>query len=127
MEGIVSSVTPRCVLAFFLAAAPLAASATDLGMVEGRVVLSPAAPVQRMGELNERPFKGHFAIVNDQGAVVAQVESDNHGAFRVALRPGRYTIRRDPASVIGKVEKGAFVVRAGEITKMLVIYDAGIR
>jgi hypothetical protein len=65
-------------------------------------VLSPAFPLARAGEPNQRGVPGRVAVVAATGTVVAEVTSDPQGRFSVALPPGHYTLRltslRWPAS-----------------------------
>ncbi len=121
--------TRRAALAlFFLAALPAGPlSAAETGTVNGHVVVSPAAPVQRLGEPNERPFRGRLAILDGNGAAVAQVESDDTGTFHIRLPAGRYSLRPEPFSKIGRISGGEFVVQAGHETKVRAIYDTGVR
>jgi hypothetical protein len=124
--------TPKVVLAVLVAycsliARPTPTRAGDMGRVEGRVVVSPATPVQRFGDSNERPFNGQLVISNEHQVVVAKINTTADGAFGIDLPSGHYTLRPNPASPIGRVMNNDVTVSAGQITKSLIIYDVGIR
>jgi hypothetical protein len=110
-----------------LIASPAPTRAGDMGRVEGRVVVSPATPVQRFGEPNDRPFTGQLAIINEHQVVVARVNTTADGAFGIDLPPGHYTLRPNPVSPIGRVMNNKVTVSAGQIAKSLIVYDVGIR
>lgn len=56
-------------------------------------MLSPATPVSRLGEPNQRPIAGQVAVIYERGALAAHVASDQQGNFHIDLPPGRYTLR----------------------------------
>jgi len=103
------------------------AFAAETGRIDGRIVLSPAMPVSRIGEANERPIAGHVAVIDQRGAVAAQVASDQAGNFHVDLPPGHYTLRLETSSRIAHSPPVETTVIAGRVTKTVVTLDSGIR
>lgn len=60
------------------------------------MLAGPTCPVQRIPPdpgCADRPIVIALEVVSDGGSVVAGTESGGDGAFRIALAPGRYTIR----------------------------------
>ena len=101
--------------------------AAETGRIDGRIVLSPAMPVSRVGEVNERPMAGQVTVVDERGAVAAQVASDQAGNFHVELPPGHYTLRLESPTRIGHSSRVETTVTAGRVTKAVVVFDSGIR
>lgn len=111
-----------------LAAAPFTLAAQPAtGRIEGRIVLSPAAPVARAGEPNERPIKGRVVIVNDKRAIVARAESNDEGVFQIDLAPGRYTLHLEKPARIGRASDKEIVVSPGQTARTKITLDSGIR
>jgi carboxypeptidase family protein len=117
---------PIALVAAMLPAAGLAAAPAS-GNIDGRIVLSPAVPVEHVGTPSERPIAGRVAIIGPAGAVVAEVNSDADGAFHVSLPPGRYVLRLESPGRPGRAADQAVTVASGRATNAVITYDAGIR
>ena len=115
------------VAACFLLTPSAPAWAADTGRVEGLLVVSPAAPVSRAGEPNERPMQGRVEAIDRQGDVVAGADSDEAGAFRLDLLPGDYMLHVVSKGSFGHGKDEQITVVAGQITKATLSYDIGIR
>ena len=101
---------------------------TDSG-IEGLVTTGPTCPVETPGaDCADKPFAVELFVV-DHGSqkLVARVRSAADGRFRVALRPGEYTIL--PATQAGPPSLAPLdvVVRAHAFTRVTVRFDSGIR
>jgi hypothetical protein len=107
--------------------AAAAGFAAETGRIDGRIVLSPAMPVSRVGEANERPMAGQVAVVDQRGTVAVQVASDQTGNFHVDLPPGHYTLRLESSGRIGRSSPVEVTVTAGHVTETVVTVDSGIR
>jgi hypothetical protein len=67
--------------------------------VAGQVTESPTCPVERPGEVCERPLQGARLDVKDmRGAVVASTLSAADGRYAISLSPGSYTLVAEPMS-----------------------------
>jgi len=117
-----------CSLSCCLFVAPVA-RADEMGRIEGQIVLSPAMPVSRPDESNERPMQGRVEIVDEEGRVVANVDSDAQGLFHVALPPGSYVLHLESKTPVGvgTSSNDRVEVLTGQVAKTVILYDAGIR
>ena len=68
-----------------------------------------------------------MAVIDQRGAVAAQVASDQAGNFHVDLPPGHYTLRLETSSRIAHSPPVETTVIAGRVTKTVVTLDSGIR
>jgi hypothetical protein len=105
---------------------------TDSG-IEGTAMTGPHCPVERDPpdpDCADRPYEGKLAVTTpDQGRIVKSFSTNAHGEFRVAIAPGEYSIRNDPASDNFPYcsTQQTIVVEAGRFTKADVSCDTGIR
>ena len=97
------------------------------GRIEGQIVLSPAFPLARGGEPNQRGVPGRVAVVDATGAVVARVTSDPQGRFRIVLPPGHYTLSLPSLRWPASSKPQPVTVESGRVTKTDLLFDAGIR
>ena len=97
------------------------------GRIEGKIELYPAFPVERADKPNWRGVPGQVTAIDAGGSVVAQVSSDAQGRFHFDLPPGRYTVRLMSVRPPGHAEPVPVTVNAGQVTKTVVTFDAGIR
>jgi hypothetical protein len=102
-------------------------SPLETGRIEGQIVLYPAFPVARVGQANERGVPGQVAVVDATGTVVARVASDPSGRFEVDLPPGRYTLRLTSLRRPAVSAPQAVTVSGGQMTRAVLVLDAGIR
>ena len=100
---------------------------SNAGRTEGQILLSPAFPVARAGEPNQRGVPGQVAVVAATGAVVAEVTSDPQGRFSVVLPSGHYTLRLTSPRWPASSEPQPVIVESGRATKTELLFDAGIR
>lgn len=103
------------------------AHAARTGRIDGRIVLSPAEPVSRVGRPNERGIPGRVRITNQTGETVAVVSSDPDGRFRIDLPLGQYTLHLERRPGPGRAPDRHVAVQADKTTKVVIPYDAGIR
>lgn len=77
-----------------IACAPISAAAPTIvsSGLRGVVVRGPTKPVCSETEPCEAPAAGVVLQFARSGSVVAQVRTNAAGAYRVALRPGRYAV-----------------------------------
>lgn len=97
--------------------------------VTGVISISPThgGPIHR-DEPDSKPLPNVAFVIKKGDAIVALFTTDEHGAFRVTLRPGDYTIsRKDSPGGIGKFEDHPFEVTEGEMKQVNWTIDSGIR
>ncbi|MEW6567589.1 MAG: carboxypeptidase-like regulatory domain-containing protein [Chloroflexota bacterium] len=97
--------------------------------VEGRVWIGPMCPVVQTGtECPDAPYQATLDVLDDRGQVVATIESDTEGHYRLPLAPGEYTLT--PHAGEARLPWAAplpFAVTAGRWTRLDVHYVSGIR
>ena len=99
--------------------------------ISGVVLVGPACPVIREGELcPDKPYPATLIVLDKQGQEVARVQAGADGRFQVELAPGAYTlVPQQPKDsplphAPGKID---LMVTAGEYVSTTVTYDSGIR
>jgi hypothetical protein len=103
------------------------------GKLEGVLLLAPAgletAPAVRAeGERAERAIAGHEIRVLDQdGRAVARLETDAQGRFHIELAPGSYRLVTAPLPGMLAGEGDELEVQAGEISRVELRIDTGVR
>jgi hypothetical protein len=99
--------------------------------VEGRVTLGPRCPTVEVGvDCPDRPHSAELVIRDaESGAVVATLESDADGVFRLELEPGDYVLEAKPAQVVYAPSAQAvpFTVEPGLFTQVDMRFDSGVR
>ena len=100
----------------------------DSGL-EGLVTVGPQCPVVREGEsCPDLPFAATLEL-RQAGELVLRFNSDAQGKFRVAVRPGSYSL--EPQSPGGRALPAAgpqpVTVLEGQFSSVAVVYDSGIR
>lgn len=100
--------------------------------IRGVAMAGPIFPVERPGQVNERPLP--FAIITVQpaggGPEIARQQADASGQFQIALGPGSYLIvplPPQPGSFLPRGIPQSVVVNPGQYTQVTVHYDTGIR
>ena len=110
-----------------LALAGSATSATTPSGLRGIVMRGPITPVCTVGVPCDAPASGVVLVFSRSGSVVARTTTNRNGAYRLALRPGRYgvtTARRTIGS--GLTPRSVFVPR-GRVARVDFKLDTGIR
>jgi hypothetical protein len=120
-------------LLFILSVAMLSActstltSAEDTG-VEGQVLLGPMCPVVRLDQpCPDQPYQSTLTVLNPTGKMIAQIQADVKGVYRLALLPGDYIMHPESPNVMPHAQDQLFSVLAGQFTKLDIVYDSGIR
>lgn len=105
----------------------LAACGSSNSGIQGTVMLGPTCPVERQGQsCPDKPLSTSIIITNQRGRTVKTVQSGKDGQFRVALRPGVYTlkvVRQGPMP--GSTQ--TVTVRQDAFTQVQLRVDSGIR
>jgi len=98
----------------------------------GYVHAGPTCPVEEDPpdpDCGDRPVAGAVLLVRTAtGVVIAEITTDNDGAFTVTLPPGSYTLVPQPVEgLMGRAAEQDFQVVDGPLTGIDVSYDTGIR
>jgi hypothetical protein len=94
--------------------------------IRGIVLLGPMCPVERVGSpCPDRPIAAEVSVSGPQGQ--ATVRSGSDGRFRIALAPGRYTLRAAGPSSIQYSKPVGVSVFFRHWTTTTVLVDSGIR
>jgi hypothetical protein len=125
---------PALALILLLGLAACAKTSTpDAGLasgVRGTVTVGPQCPVVRAGSpCPDTPFGGKVRVLRAGNDVVAEVQVDVAGAYRIPLEPGTYVlipvVPGDGA--LPAAAPQTVVVRAGAFTQADLSVDTGIR
>ncbi len=124
------ALTSACT-AHLLPAAPTASPAASQSGIMGQVTIGPSCPVMRIeSPCPDKPFQTTLEVTDPLGEhVVAKIQTDAEGKYRLALAPGDY--RMVPATSSPAVPPQAqpmpFHLDAGQWLVLDVVYDSGIR
>ena len=114
-------------LILLLATCSIKPSSTNSG-VEGQVWIGPNCPVVQQGqECPDQPYQATITVNNSDGRMVAQVQTNVMGYFKIPLEPGEYILHPESPNVMPYAGDQNFVVAADKFTKLTVQYDSGIR
>jgi len=98
--------------------------------VEGTVTVGPQCPVVLAeSPCPDTPFEGKVQVSRAGKGVVAEMQVDASGAYRIALEPGTYVVEPVLSSSGGPptAVPVTVVVRAGAFTQADLSVDTGIR
>jgi hypothetical protein len=112
------------VLAALLAANATAATGSGL---YGTVIEGPVRPVCKVGVRCDRPAANLRLRFVRNGMTVAAARTDSRGRYRVALRPGRYSIRTAGMGIASLLKPSDVTVPAGRYSRVNLYRDTGIR
>src|ERR1700688_936213 len=110
---------------FVLPAAP-AAGVSGSGLY-GIVMRGPITPVGAAGRPCAKPAAGVVFTFWRGGTATARVVTDLRGRYRVALRPGTYSVRAAGATLIGRGLEPRSVVVPAAWKRQAFSIDTGIR
>jgi hypothetical protein len=103
------------------------AAPTDSGL-EGQVFMGPMCPVLQQGQpCPDQPYQATLAVNSLDGKKITQVQTDQQGRFRIALKPGAYILHPESPNVMPFAGEQIFRVEAGRFTQLTVNYDSGVR
>jgi hypothetical protein len=105
----------------------------ETGTLDGKVVIGPNCPVERVGVPCPPPpsvWKSHMVRITDAaGRTVQELAADRSGHFRTELPPGSYSVDFVPHDIGMKrgVTPQSVQVRAGQTTTVVIDIDTGMR
>lgn len=96
-----------------------------------QIMVGPSCPAVRQDEpCPDQPLSAEFRILDQNGLVAAEGETDERGWAAVPLSPGVYLVeplREAPAVPPTPPGSAEFSVEAGRWTEVRLLYDSGIR
>jgi hypothetical protein len=102
---------------------------TDSG-ITGQALVGPVCPVMIEGQdCSDQPYQATITVNNLDGREIARFQTDEQGNFNVPLAPGEYVLHPETPNnqPFPFGEKQRFTVLPGEYTRLIVLYDSGIR
>jgi hypothetical protein len=109
------------------ALATATASAGTRSGLYGTVTEGPIRPVCTVGVRCDRPAANLRLRFVRNGMTVAAARTDSRGRYRVALRPGRYSVRSAGTGLGSVVKPSELTVPAGRYARVNLYRDSGIR
>jgi hypothetical protein len=117
-----------------LAAPPQAIDGDPAGQagesgIQGTVLIGPACPGPQRAEqpCPDEPYQARLTILDQSNQVVAEVQTEADGQFRLKLPPGTYTIQPEPGNPLPQASDLSVMVADGTYTTVQILYDSGIR
>lgn len=112
-----------------LVAAAACGAATGTSLTSGlfgKVTKGPLTPVCHEGVPCDGPAAGLTLVFSRNGTAVARTTTRKDGSYRLALRPGRYSVRAVPRAMI-PTEPRLVSVPTGRFRHVDFFVDTGIR
>ena len=106
---------------------PIPATPDYNGGIEGHILRGPAVPVSREGAVTNRPYQATINVLDDDGRIVTQLQSDTNGRFRLSLKPGKYTLEPQEKDSVSRAARQIVAVSPDTFTQVTIVYDSGIR
>ena len=97
--------------------------------IYGLITLGPITPVQKVGEVNYKPYKTTVTIKSENGLnQITEFSSGDDGSFKVYLKPGSYILDSQKSSSSFPILKPVAVeVKENQFAKVNISFDSGIR
>ena len=98
--------------------------------ITGKVLLGPMCPVMVEGqECPYQPYQATITVNSLEGREIVQFQTDEQGNFNIPLVPGEYILHPEtpPGAPLPFADEQRFTVVPGEFTRLIVLYDSGIR
>ena len=102
---------------------------TDSG-ITGKVLVGPMCPVMIEGQdCPDQPYQPTITVNSPEGRKSVQFQTDEQGNFHIPLAPGKYILHPETPKGVPYpfADDQSFVVLPGEFTRIIVLYDSGIR
>jgi Carboxypeptidase regulatory-like domain len=103
------------------------AATPPASQVSGTVVAGPISPVARPGAPTTRPVRGATVEAQRGTEVVAVTHTDGAGRYELRLPPGTYVILAKADRYFAKMSSQTVTLSAGEMRKIDLLIDTGIR
>jgi hypothetical protein len=96
--------------------------------LEGLVTVGPQCPVVQGESCPDLPYAATLEL-QQAGILLVRFQADAQGKFRVAVRPGSYSLEplSPPGRALPAARPQAVTVLEGQFLQVAVVYDSGIR
>ena len=98
--------------------------------IEIRVFIGPMCPVMQVGvDCPDQPYQAEITVLDPYKQEVLSFKTNEDGTYTVKLPPGKYILRpKSPAgSSLPYASEQNFEVLPNQMTRLIVMYDSGIR
>jgi hypothetical protein len=96
--------------------------------VEGVVLIGPTCPVVQAGqECSDQPYQATLTINDRNGKRITQIQTNADGEFTIPLAPGAYQLHPESPNSLPFAVDQEFTVQENAFTRLIIIYDSGIR
>jgi hypothetical protein len=102
---------------------------TDSG-ITGQALVGPVCPVViEEKDCSDQPYQATITVNSLEGGEIVRFQTDEDGNFHVPLPPGKYILHPEtpPDMPLPFGEEQRFTVLPGAYTRLIVLYDSGIR
>jgi hypothetical protein len=103
------------------------AASPPVSEVTGTVIAGPISPVARPGVPTTRPVRRATVEAQRGTEVVAVARTDGAGRYELRLPPGTYVILAKADRYFARMSSKTVTLSAGEIKKIDLLIDTGIR
>lgn len=93
----------------------------------GRVMRGPTMPVCYVGKPCDEPARGVKLVFSRSGKVVARATTNQKGRYRIALKPGPYSVRTNRPAFEKVPQPSRATVPSGRFKRVDFHIDTGIR
>ncbi len=93
----------------------------------GRVLRGPTTPVCFVGKPCEEPARGVKLVFSRSGKVVGRATTDQKGRYRLALKPGSYSVSTNRRAFEKVPQPSRVTVANGRFKRVDFHIDTGIR
>lgn len=105
---------------------PTVAQTGETG-IAGYVTLGPMCPVQRADvPCPDKPYSARLSVWRGTEKV-AETRSSESGSFKISVEPGTYRLVGESDATLPHGSEQSVVVRSGQLTAVVVMFDTGIR
>ena len=127
-DKIMNRLNPLAMIIILLAACVSSPTSTITSGVDGRVTIGPMCPVVRIDQpCPDQSYQATLTVLDLEGEKITQIQTDVNGLYRLMLLPGDYILHPESPNGIPHAQDQLFTVLEGQLTKLDIVYDSGIR
>jgi len=104
-----------------------ASASTSSSGLRGKVMRGPITPVCRINVPCEEPARGVKLFFSRSGKVVGRTTTNNKGWYRIALKPGAYSVTTNRPGFEHRPKPSRVTVRTDRVRRVDFSIDTGIR